>query len=52
MGIGDWGLGRRVDEKKQFNDTLKDKQFLSPAEAAELLGVCRSTIYNYLGNMN
>lgn len=42
-------LSRRVDEKKQFNDTLKDKQFLSPAEAAELLGVCRSTIYNYLG---
>ncbi len=42
-------LSRRVDEKKQFNDTLKDKQFLSPTEAAELLGVCRSTIYNYLG---
>ena len=42
-------LSRRVDEKKQFNDTLKDKQFLSPLEAAKLLGVCRSTIYNYLG---
>ena len=42
-------LSRRVDEKKHFNDTLKDKQFLSPLEAAELLGVCRSTIYNYLG---
>ena len=42
-------LSRRVDEKKHFYDTLKDKQFLSPTEAAELLGVCRSTIYNYLG---
>ena len=42
-------LSRRVDEKKHFNDTLKDKQFLSPLEAAKLLGVCRSTIYNYLG---
>ena len=42
-------LSRRVDEKKHCNDTLKDKQFLSPTEAAELLGVCRSTIYNYLG---
>ena len=42
-------LSRRVDEKKHFNDTLKDKQFLSPTEAAELLGVCRSTVYNYLG---
>lgn len=41
-------LSRRVDERKHFNDTLKDKQFLSPSEAAKLLGVCRSTIYNYL----
>ncbi|MBR1541274.1 MAG: helix-turn-helix domain-containing protein [Bacteroidaceae bacterium] len=42
-------FSRRVDEKKHFNDTLKDKQFLSPAEAARLLSVCRSTIYIYLG---
>jgi len=41
-------LSRRVDERKHFKESLKDKQFLSPSEAAKLLGVCRSTIYNYL----
>ena len=41
-------LARRVDERKHLNESLKDKQFLSPSEAAKLLGVCRSTIYNYL----
>ena len=41
-------LSRRVNERKQFKESLKDKQFLSPSEAAKLLGVCRSTIYNYL----
>jgi len=41
-------LSRRVDERKRFKESLKDKQFLSPSEAAKLLGVCRSTIYNYL----
>ena len=42
-------LARRVDERKHMKESLKDKQFLSPSEAATLLGVCRSTIYNYLG---
>lgn len=41
-------LSRRVNERKHLNESLKDKQFLSPSEAAKLLGVCRSTIYNYL----
>ena len=41
-------LSRRVNERKRFKESLKDKQFLSPSEAAKLLGVCRSTIYNYL----
>ena len=48
-GIDMSTLARRVDERKHLNDSLKDKQFLSPSEAAKLLGVCRSTIYNYLG---
>jgi len=42
-------LPRRVDERKLRREYLKDKQFLSPTEAAKLLGVSRSTIYNYLG---
>ena len=42
-------LPRRVDERKLRREYLKDKQFLSPSEAAKLLGVSRSTIYNYLG---
>ena len=45
-------LSRRVDERKRFRESIKDKQFLSPSEAAKLLGVCRSTIYNYLWNQD
>ena len=41
-------LSRRVDERKHFNDTLKDKQFLSPSEAAKLLGVKNSSMKPHL----
>ena len=47
-GIDMSTIARRVDERKHLNESLKDKEFLSPSEAAKLLGVCRSTIYNYL----
>lgn len=38
----------------KFDSSIKadvqDKDFLSPAQCAKLLGVCRRTVYNYLGS--
>ena len=43
-------LPRRVDERKLRKEYLKDKQFLSPTEAAKLLGKNVSTVHRWKGS--